>query len=163
MNMGDYLEPTGGLFTANHPLFILIEFAYKLSLAPEQEKALPDSLPKRASAQMFRCSPYTLGEHRVIRRKINIALMKQSLLAKRFKLVYPLSKKRFQFSPLHSLRPEPWGLDSVHIAAAHHVTSPLLRVALYLLLIPELQRVATTASHSIVENSTSWSGRTTWY
>lgn len=41
MNMGDYLEPTGGLFTANHPLFILIEFAYKLSLAPEQEKALP--------------------------------------------------------------------------------------------------------------------------
>ena len=43
MNTGDYLKPTGGLFTANLPLVTYIAFAYKLSLDHEEGKSLRDS------------------------------------------------------------------------------------------------------------------------
>lgn len=98
INMGDYVEPTGGLFMANFPLFVLIEFAYKLSPAPEQEKALLDSLPKWASTQMFAIHARASSGNPT---KDQFRLMMQSLLADRFKLAYHIEQRR---APVFALR-----------------------------------------------------------
>jgi bla regulator protein BlaR1 len=90
MNTGDYLKPTGGLFTANLPLVTYIAFAYKLSLDHEQGKLLLDSLPKWASTQLFAVHARASSGNPT---KDQYRLMMQSLLANRFKLVAHLEQR----------------------------------------------------------------------
>ena len=160
MNTGDYLKPTGGLFTANLPLVTYIVFAYKLSLDHEQAKLLLDSLPKWAATQMFAVHARASSGNPT---KDQYRLMMQSLLANRFKLVSHLEHRNVPVFALALVKPGTLGPISAFIATAHPATSPLRRMVLYLRLIQEPQRVAATAFRSIVEVSTSWSGRTTWY
>jgi len=90
MNIGDYLQPTGGLFTANHPLYMYIVFAYKLMPSHEQEKALLDSLPKWASTQLFTVHARAASSNPT---KDQYRLMMQSLLANRFKFKYHIEQR----------------------------------------------------------------------
>ena len=91
MNTGDYLKPTGGLFTANLPLVTYIAFAYKLSLDHEQGKLLLDSLPKWAATQMFAVRARASSGNPT---KDQYRLMMQSLLAGRFQLVSHMERRR---------------------------------------------------------------------
>jgi bla regulator protein blaR1 len=91
MNTGDYLNPTGGLFSGNLPLVTYIAFAYKLSLDHEQEKLLLDSLPKWAATQKFAVHARASSGNPT---KDQYRLMMQSLLANRFKLLSHLEQRK---------------------------------------------------------------------
>ena len=82
LNAEDTPVPSGGLFVADFPLQIFIEFAWKIMPSHEQEEAMLAHLPK-----------WVATDHFVIRAKFTgnptkdqIRLMMQSLLADRFKL-----------------------------------------------------------------------------
>jgi bla regulator protein blaR1 len=102
MNTGDYLKPTGGLFTANLPLVTYIAFAYKLSLDHEQGKLLLDSLPKWAATQMFAMHARASSGNPT---KDQYRLMMQSLLANRFKLVSHIERRRVPVFALILVKP----------------------------------------------------------
>ncbi len=102
MNTGDYLKPTGGLFTANLPLVTYIAFAYKLSLDHEQGKLLLDSLPKWAATQMFAVHARASSGNPT---KDQYRLMMQSLLANRFKLVSHLEQRNVPVFALALVNP----------------------------------------------------------
>lgn len=102
MNTGDYLKPTGGLFTANLPLVTYIAFAYKLSLDHEQGKLLLDSLPKWASTQMFAVHARASSGNPT---KDQYRLMMQSLLRNRFKLVSHLEQRNVPVFALAVVKP----------------------------------------------------------
>jgi bla regulator protein blaR1 len=102
MNTGDYLKPTGGLFTANLPLVTYIAFAYKLSLDHEQGKLLLDSLPKWAATQMFAVHARASSGNPT---KDQYRLMMQSLLANRFKLVAHLEQRKVPVFALALVKP----------------------------------------------------------
>jgi hypothetical protein len=153
MNEGDYVAPTGGLFTANFPLVVYIEFAYKLSRNHEQEKLLLDSLPKWAATQMFAVhARASLGNPT----KDQYRLMMQSLLADRFKLASHLEQRKVPVFALAVVKPETLGRPiSAFIATALPATSPPPRMVLYRRLIQERQWLAATAFRSIVDTSIS--------
>jgi len=102
MNAGDYLAPTGGLFTANFPLVVYIAFAYKLSLDHEQEKLLLDSLPKWAATQMFAVHARASSSNPT---KDQYRLMMQSLLADRFKLASHIEQRKIPVFALAFVNP----------------------------------------------------------
>ncbi len=102
MNTGDYLQPTGGLFTANLPLVTYIAFAYKLSLDHEQGKLLFDSLPKWAATQMFAVHARASSGSPT---KDQYRLMMQSLLAGRFKLVAHIEQRNVPVFALALVKP----------------------------------------------------------
>ena len=66
LNAEEGFVPAGGIFTADFPLEVYIEFAYKLSLSPEESNALRANLPKWAvlTISQFR------QEQRAVRPKI---------------------------------------------------------------------------------------------
>jgi bla regulator protein BlaR1 len=78
----DFYTSTGGRFVADFPLTVYIEFAYKLSLAPGQRKAMIASLPKWVASQSFTIHAQADGNPS----KDQMRLMVQSLLADRFGL-----------------------------------------------------------------------------
>src|ERR1035437_10281798 len=78
----DGWQPTDGLFHADFPLSVYIEFAYKLLLAPEQRQAMLASLPKWVSTDIFEIHARAAGKPT----KDQLRLMMQSLLAERFGL-----------------------------------------------------------------------------
>lgn len=102
MNTEDYLEPTGGLFTANHPLSAYITFAYKLSLTQDQLKAFLDSLPKWATTQMFAIQARASSSSPT---KDQFRLMMQSLLAERFKLASHVEQRTVPVFALTVVKP----------------------------------------------------------
>ena len=78
---GDVYIPNGGHFRAmNHPLFVYIEFAYKIT--DSQEQLLLPQLPKWATTDRFDIQASVQGNPT----KDQMRLMMQSLLADRFKL-----------------------------------------------------------------------------
>ena len=46
MSNDDGSQPRDGLFHADYPLYVDIEFAYKISLAPEQQEAMLAAVPR---------------------------------------------------------------------------------------------------------------------
>jgi uncharacterized protein (TIGR03435 family) len=80
---GDSFTPSGdGRFTADFPLPVYIQFAYKLSLTPEQTDAMLAHLPKWVATDYFEIHAKVEGNPT----KDQMRLMMQSLLADRFKL-----------------------------------------------------------------------------
>jgi bla regulator protein BlaR1 len=82
---GDSYAPfpdPGGRFTADFPLWIYIQFAYKLSLTPEQTGSMLAHLPKWVDADYFEIHAKAEGNPT----KSQMRLMMQSLLADRFRL-----------------------------------------------------------------------------
>ena len=82
LNSEETGAPRGGLFIADFPLVIYIEFAYKIMPTREQEEAMFAHLPKWASTDRFVIEARASGHPT----KDQIRLMMQSLLADRFKL-----------------------------------------------------------------------------
>jgi bla regulator protein blaR1 len=102
MNVGDYLHPTGGLFTGNLPLVTYIAFAYKLPLDHEQGKLLLDSLPKWAATQMFTVHARASSGNPT---KDQYRLMVQALLADRFKLASHIEQRNVPVLALTLIKP----------------------------------------------------------
>lgn len=86
---GDELAPTGGFYTAtNRPIWMLIEFAYKLS--PLQTESLTQQLPEWAKSNRYDLEARAEGNPS----KDDVRLMMQSLLAERFKLTLHLDSRQ---------------------------------------------------------------------
>jgi bla regulator protein blaR1 len=88
LSSDDAYTTTGGIFTADFPLTVYIEFAYKLRLSGEERDAMLAHLPKWVSTDNFEIHART-GENATATReptKDQMRLMMQSLLADRFKL-----------------------------------------------------------------------------
>jgi bla regulator protein BlaR1 len=79
----DSYVPTGGLFIADYPVGVYIEFAYKFWPSNEQRQAMLAHLPKWVAADSFEIRARAEGNPT----KDQMRLMMQSLLAERFGLV----------------------------------------------------------------------------
>jgi uncharacterized protein (TIGR03435 family) len=82
MSSDDGMQPRDGLFHTDFPLSVDIEFAYKISLAPEQEQAMQASLPKWVKTDRYEIHARSPGKPT----KDQVRLMMQSLLEERFGL-----------------------------------------------------------------------------
>ena len=85
LDNGDVYTPfgdPGGRFTADFPLSVYIEFAYKLWLTPEQTDSMLASLPKWFATDSFEIHAKAEGNPT----KDQMRLMMQSLLADHFRL-----------------------------------------------------------------------------
>ncbi len=82
LNGEDTPVPPGGLFIADFPLQIFIEFAWKIMPGHEQEEAMLAHLPRWVATDHFVIRAQFTGNPT----KDQIRLMMQSLLADRFKL-----------------------------------------------------------------------------
>jgi bla regulator protein BlaR1 len=80
---------TAGLFTADFPLFVYIEFAYKFLPSNEQREAMLAHLPKWVGTENFEIHARATGNPT----KDQMRLMMQSLLAERFKLKIHFERK----------------------------------------------------------------------
>ena len=83
LNIDDTSIPPGGRFSADFPLEVYIEFAYKIMPAREQIEATLAHLPKWVATDRFVIQAKAEGNPT----KDQMRLMMQSLLADRFKLV----------------------------------------------------------------------------
>jgi bla regulator protein blaR1 len=88
MENDDAMRPSGGTFRADFPVWVFIQFAYKLNA--DQCKILRDSLPKWATGDPFSrtAESYSIQAKSEIPNptKDQLRLMMQSLLAERFHL-----------------------------------------------------------------------------
>jgi uncharacterized protein (TIGR03435 family) len=82
LSADDSFTDTGGLFRADFPLVVYIQFAYKLALTREQTNAVLDKLPGWARSDRFLIEARADGHPT----KDQYRLMMQSLLAERFGL-----------------------------------------------------------------------------
>jgi uncharacterized protein (TIGR03435 family) len=83
LNIDDTPIPAGGRFTADFPLPVYIEFAYKLMLTREERDAMFAHLPKWVATQPFVIDAKAPTSDAT---KDQMRLMMQALLADRFKL-----------------------------------------------------------------------------
>jgi uncharacterized protein (TIGR03435 family) len=79
----DSYAPTGGLFIADYPVEVYIEFAYRFWPSNEQRQAMLAHLPKWVATDSFEIRARAAGNPS----KDQMRLMMQSLLAERFGLV----------------------------------------------------------------------------
>jgi bla regulator protein blaR1 len=105
LNAEDGFVPVGGLFFADFPLQVYIEFAYKLWLSPEEGKALGALLPKWAATDHFTIQARAAGSPT----KDQMRLMVQSLLADRFKLAIHFEKQQATVLGLTLIKPGKMG------------------------------------------------------
>jgi uncharacterized protein (TIGR03435 family) len=82
MSNDDGSQPRDGLFHSGFPLSVDIEFAYRISLAPEQEQAMLAAVPKWVTTERFEIEARSPGKPT----KDQVRLMMQSLLEERFGL-----------------------------------------------------------------------------
>lgn len=82
LSADDSFADTGGLFRAEFPVIVYIQFAYKIALTREQTNAVLDKLPGWARADKFLIEARAEGHPT----KDQYRLMLQSLLADRFGL-----------------------------------------------------------------------------
>jgi uncharacterized protein (TIGR03435 family) len=82
LDAGNAFTQTGGLFTATFPVLAFIDFAYKITPAPEQRQAMLVHLPKWVDTDLFLIEARAPSNTT----KDQFRLMMQSLLADRFKL-----------------------------------------------------------------------------
>jgi uncharacterized protein (TIGR03435 family) len=89
----DAYAPTGGILSADFPLEIYIEFAYKLWLTPDQRRSLTTQLPKWVASDT---DSYTIHARAAAGNptKDQMRLMMQALLSDRFKLAVHFEKQQ---------------------------------------------------------------------
>jgi bla regulator protein blaR1 len=93
--------PTAGLFEADFPLMVYIEFAYKLRLTREQRESILAYLPKWVATDSFTIQARVPGNPS----KDQMRLMMQSLLADRFKLAIHFETKQVAVLALTLVKP----------------------------------------------------------
>ena len=97
----DAYEPTGGVFTADFPLEVYLEFAYKFRPSPDQRKAIFEHLPKWVTTDHFTIHARAAGNPT----KDQMRLMVQSLLADRFKLAIHFETKQVPALAMTLIKP----------------------------------------------------------
>jgi bla regulator protein blaR1 len=97
----DSYTPNPGLFLADFPLEVYIEFAYKLWLTPEQTRSMIAPLPKWVATDSFTIHARALGNPT----KDQMRLMMQSLLADRFKLAVHFETQTVPILALKLIKP----------------------------------------------------------
>jgi bla regulator protein blaR1 len=105
LNAEEGFVPAGGVFSADFPLEVYIEFAYKLWLSPEESKALRANLPKWAVTDHFTIQARAAGSPT----KDQMRLMVQSLLADRFKLAIHFERQQMAVLGLTLVKPGKMG------------------------------------------------------
>ncbi|MFZ1941417.1 MAG: TIGR03435 family protein [Terracidiphilus sp.] len=106
LNIDDTAVPPGGLFKADFPLLVYIEFAYKLELTPEQRDSVLAHLPDWVHSQRFVIDAKTPIPDPS---KDQIRLMMQSLLADRFKLAVHFEAREVPVYALVLAKPDATG------------------------------------------------------
>jgi bla regulator protein blaR1 len=101
----DSYAPTGGVFTADFPLEVYLEFAYKFRPSADQQKAMFANLPKWVTTDHFTIHARAAGNPT----KDQMRLMVQSLLADRFKLAIHSETKQVPALALTLIKPEKLG------------------------------------------------------
>ena len=93
--------PKGGILTADFPLEVYIDFAYKLPLNAYQRKAMLANLPKWVTTDHFTIHARAAGNPT----KDQMRLMMQSLLADRFKLAIHFEAQQVPVLALTFIKP----------------------------------------------------------
>jgi uncharacterized protein (TIGR03435 family) len=93
LTIDNVYRSTGGVFNASFPLRYYVEFAYKLSLTPEQREAWLSQVPKWVETDHFAIEAKSPINNPT---KDQLRLMMQSLLAERFKLALHFEQKPMQ-------------------------------------------------------------------
>jgi uncharacterized protein (TIGR03435 family) len=101
LSSDDAYTSTGGLFTADFPLDVYIEFAYKLLLSREQRDAMLARLPKWVQTDNFEIHARAAADST----KDQMRLMMQSLLADRFKLAIHFETQQVSVLALTLVKP----------------------------------------------------------
>jgi bla regulator protein blaR1 len=97
----DAYSPTGGVFTADFPLEVYLEFAYKFRPSADQRKVMLEHLPKWVATDYFTIHARAAGNPT----KDQMRLMVQSLLADRFKLAIHFETKQVPALALTLIKP----------------------------------------------------------
>lgn len=92
---------TGGLMSADFPLVVYIQFAYKLWLTRPQTRALMDQLPKAVAGKSYAIRARAAGEPT----KDQMRLMVRSLLEERFGLKVHFEEKESPVLAMVLLKP----------------------------------------------------------
>jgi hypothetical protein len=121
LSSDDAYASTGGLFTADFPLDVYIEFAYKLLLSREQRDAMLARLPKWVETDNFEIHARGAADST----KDQMRLMMQSLLADRFKLAIHFETQQVPVLALTLVKPGKLGQPCVPTQRVRHVI-PLL-------------------------------------
>lgn len=113
----DAYGPVGGRFSAVFSLATYIRFAYKVTLAPDQTRAMIAGLPKWVSTDRFVVEARAEGQPT----KDRMRLMMQSLLARRFQLAVHFETHE---RPVFALMPVKAGRLGSKLLIIDHVEKP---------------------------------------
>jgi uncharacterized protein (TIGR03435 family) len=102
LTIDNVYRSTGGFFKASFPLRYYIEFAFKLSLTPEQREAWLSQVPNWVETEHFAIEAKAPTSNPT---KDQVRLMLQSLLAERFKLALHFEPKQMPVFALTLVRP----------------------------------------------------------
>jgi bla regulator protein BlaR1 len=105
LSSDDSYAPNGGLLTADFPVMVYIEFAYKIWLAPAQRKAILATLPKWVDDENLEIHARVDGNPT----KDQMRLMMQSLLADRFNLRLHFENQQTSVLALTLIKPGKFG------------------------------------------------------
>ncbi len=105
LSSDDSYHPVGGNFSADFPLWVYIEFAYKLWLSPEQRKAMRSNLPKWVGTDAYEI--HAKGPANAT--KDQMRLMMQSLLAEQFKLAAHFESQEVPVLAMSLINRGSWG------------------------------------------------------
>ncbi|HEY4378748.1 MAG TPA: TIGR03435 family protein [Acidobacteriaceae bacterium] len=101
LSADDGLPPHDGTFSADFPLMVYIQFAYKLWLTPEETRILYANLPKWVVSD-----PYEIHAQAAVKpTKDQMRLMMQSLLAERFGLKVHFENRQLPVFVLTMIKP----------------------------------------------------------
>ncbi len=101
LSADDYYTPNGGLFAADFPLSVYIQFAYKLWLTREQVQTMLAHLPKWVTTDYFEVHARAAGTPT----KDQMRLMVRSLLEERFKLAVHFEPHEVPVLALTTIKP----------------------------------------------------------
>jgi uncharacterized protein (TIGR03435 family) len=102
LGAGDAYRHTGGLFSGRFSLLAYIEFAYKVSLTPDEENSMLAHLPKWVASDHFVIQARAPSENPT---KDQMRLMMQSLLVERFKLAVHFESRETRVLALNLIQP----------------------------------------------------------
>lgn len=112
LSADDGMQPANGLFEADFPLIVYIQFAYKLWFTPEETRPLYASLPKWVLTDVYEIHAQAYGKPS----KDQMRLMVQSLLAERFGLKVHFEDQELRVFALMLTKPGKMGPKlSMHV------------------------------------------------
>jgi bla regulator protein BlaR1 len=127
LSSDDAYGAMGGNFSADFPLWVYIEFAYKLWLSPEQRKTMQANLPKWVDTDRYEI--HAKGPANAT--KDQMRLMVQALLAERFKLTAHFENQEVPVLAMTLIKPGKTGPKlTPHVDICDHDAPPVGKEAM---------------------------------